>query len=109
MKIDKIIKLSENYLKEENIEFPSEEVKKRTLELIKSLFIYNILPDKISVSAEGGLALSFINNPNRMYLELYNDNSMGYIIDSLYIPKIIENDDLADIEAAKEKIIEFYE
>lgn len=55
---------------------PTIEVIKKSIEL---LFQLEILPYKISDSAEGGSCFSFKNGNRKLYFEMYNDGTMGFI------------------------------
>lgn len=64
--------------------------------LIIKLKEHNLKPNRITLFYEG-VCISFIKNNTIMYLELYNDGDIGYIIEDIINKKSIDNKDLTNI------------
>jgi hypothetical protein len=92
---------------EENIEPPNDNVLNTAYGLLIRLFEFNVFPDKITPSIEKGLLLIFKNENQKLYIELYNDGDIGYLIEDIQLKKILENVDINDIDKLLDRIINF--
>lgn len=67
--------------------------------LYKLLYYEKITPVRIASTIEEGMFLAFRNRRNGiMYMELYNDGDIGYIVINLDTKKIIENKEIQERE-----------
>lgn len=96
-----------DYLDSEGIEPPNNESIGLFLFFLDKLAKKNIFPDKVSTSAEEGICLKFVNFPQNLYFEIYNDGQLGYIVEDFHKRFIVENADLENINFAIKKIQEF--
>jgi hypothetical protein len=62
---------------------------------------------KISQSIEEGIMVSFKNNSQRLYFEIYNDGQFGYIIEDYRKKSIIENKDVDNLEDFTYRVSQF--
>jgi len=92
---------------DEGTQAPNDFAIKSAEKLINDLVIENIFPDRITTTVEEGLMLTFANGLQKMYLEIYNDESLGYIIEDTSKRKMIENEDIDSLENVKERLIAF--
>lgn len=105
--MDRDIKWYSEYFKGHGI-FPTDKVINNSKSLLYEILHHNIYPEDISTSDEGGICLTFRIKNKRMFLELYNDGEIGYIVENIKDKKLIENDTLHSINQSKDKIINFY-
>ena len=90
-RLDKVVELEKEVYMEEGFELPnyiSKELLKEFLTIYKRVFGNKVEIQKgvlnynleILPTVEGGVFMQFINNPMVMYIELYNNGEMVYII-----------------------------
>jgi hypothetical protein len=103
------IRQDEEYLREEGAEQPAERVFMKTVNLVRDLAYYNIFPYDLTTTIEGGLCLIFKNEEQRLFLELYNDGDIGYIIEDIKTRNLLENIDLDSISATINRIRKFHQ
>lgn len=84
-----------------------------TINLLNKILIklipYSIFPDRISATVEEGICLVFLNmdrNEN-LYIELYNNKEIGYIINNYKQKRIIENEDIKNFEDIIKIVLRF--
>lgn len=107
-KLNESISKESEYLIHEKIEIPNTEVKDFALNVIYFLTYHAIYPDKLTTTVEGGICLIFNNNSERLYLELYNDGGIGYIIENITSKILIENEDLHSLDEIINRLKRFY-
>jgi hypothetical protein len=76
----------------------------RLLMLLADKKIFNY---KISQSIEEGIMVSFKNNSQRLYFEIYNDGQFGYIIEDFRQKSILENKDVDTLEDFAYRVSQF--
>ncbi len=103
-----VVRSSIKWADENSVQKPTDDVFDRGFTLLKSLAEKNIFPDRMSPSIEEGLCLNFRNNDLVIYLELYNDGEIGYLIEDIKNKKIVENEDLNSILEFIERIEEIF-
>ncbi len=103
-----IVRSSMKWADENSVQKPTDEVFDRGFALLKKLAEKNIFPDRMSPSIEEGLCLNFRNNELVIYLELYNDGDIGYLVEDVKNKKIVENEDVDSIMAVIERVQEFF-
>jgi len=62
--------------------------------ILRQLKTADILPNRITLSAEGGYCFVFKNNVSNIYLEIYNDGEIGLIAEDCIRRKIIINKEI---------------
>ena len=107
-KINKVKELDQSWADEEGIALPDETAIKQTCNFVKNLADYEIYPDRVNPSAEGGICLSFHNGTQILHFEIYNDGELGYIIEDRYKKEILENQEIKYLSTMIERIKEFY-
>jgi hypothetical protein len=107
-KLHDIQDLGDSWSGDENIKGPEDFVIEFANYIIDELSKINIFPDRITPSAEEGLCLVFNNNGNTFYFEIYNDGDMGYIIEHRKEKKILENEDIEDLQILYDRLENFY-
>jgi len=103
-----IISIEKEYLKDNNIEPPTQDVISKAAQLIKQLALKDIHPNRIATSAEDGICMTFKKGDEICYLELYNDGEMGYIIENRVEKTVIANEDLFSLNESISAIEDFY-
>jgi len=106
--IDRAIHFERKYLENEGIDLPNENVKNSTVFLLYKLASEGIHPVKITTTVEEGLYLIFNNYPYILYLEIYNNGDIGYIIEDVRYNKLVEMKDMYSILEVKNRISQFY-
>ncbi|MEI2693877.1 MAG: hypothetical protein V9E90_02280 [Saprospiraceae bacterium] len=107
-KMDKTISLEHDYLILENVELPNEYSKEYSKKVLYQLALRSIFPGKISASIEEGICFKFKNKNFIFYLEVYNDESVSYIIEDTFIKSIVEFNELTSLEIITDKVMAFY-
>ena len=107
--IDNAIVCEKESLEEQGIALPTEKVISDSKQLLYELVQYNIFPEEISTTAEEGICLTFQKENRRMFLEVYNDEEIGYIIEDINKKQLLENKDLHSLTQTKERIINFFD
>lgn len=74
--------------------------------LIIKLKEYGLKPNRMTLFYEG-ICVSFTKNNTVLYVELYNDGDMGYIIEDIVNKKSIDNKDLTSISEVIHSIKEY--
>lgn len=90
-----------------DFERPSNWAIKTSLNLIAVLEYKDITSYKLLPTAEGGLALVFVNGIKRLIVEIYNNKELGYIIEDTKKKSLLENEDLKSILEAYNRILKF--
>lgn len=103
-----IISIEKEYLKENDIEPPTQDVVNKATQLMKMLAVKNIHPHRIATSADDGICLTFKKGNEICYLELYNNGEMGYIIENRLDKTVIANEDLFSLNESINAIEDFY-
>lgn len=93
------IKNNSSLLIEDGIEPPSPKSFFLSELLLGELITNNLSTSRISASAEGGICFVFSKDPFVLYLEIYNDGEVGYIIEDYRRKRIIENKEITLKEA----------
>jgi hypothetical protein len=106
-KIKYIQSIGDNWAVDENIPAPNNSVLGKTRVILEKLAHTNIFPDRITPSAEEGICIVFRNNGETLYFELYNDGDMGYIIENRKEKKILENEDIEDLQMLYDRLKQF--
>lgn len=106
-KMHETILIEDGYLENENEEIPSIEIIQKTTELLTQLSVLDIYPERVNTSIDGGMCLIFEKLPLRLFLELYNNNEIGYIIEEINLKRLIENEEIKTLEETKNKIVNF--
>jgi hypothetical protein len=70
-------------------EAPNERSRKLASKVLDILELCNLLPDRLSPSAEGGIAFSFVDGDNRAGIEVYNTGEIAAAIWSGQNPPIV--------------------
>ncbi len=107
-KLEKIKNLNNDWADYEDIALPNDNVLNKTRTLIHDLSKLLIFPDRVNPSIDEGICLSFYNDKQVLYFEIYNDGEEGYIIEDLDQKEIIENEDIYEFNTIIERIKEFY-
>ncbi len=94
-------------LLEDGVSPPNEWVLNMSKKLILELSEFEITSYNIEPSYDEGIAFVFKNNSQKMYLEIYNEGQIGYIIEDYQKKVIIENQDVKSIFEAKNRIRKF--
>ena len=106
--MNKILSIEKEYLKENDIDPPTQDVINKTSQLIKMLAFKDIHPNRIATSAENGICLTFKKGYEICYLELYNNGEIGYLIENRKEKTVIANEDLFSLNESVKTIEEFY-
>ncbi|MDZ7777256.1 MAG: hypothetical protein U5L09_17400 [Bacteroidales bacterium] len=106
-RINNIIAHDEQYFEKENIALPNNVALETYKNLIFELSLINISRFNMSTSIEEGICLTFQNVDNRMYLELYNDGDIAYLIENTNSGALIKSEDLSSIDQAIKLVLEF--
>jgi hypothetical protein len=105
--IEKIATDKHKIAKEYNIDPPNA----YTINLSKSftvqLFNENIIPHRITFSADGGMCFVFKNNKYMIHFEIYNDKEMGYIINDIKKKEIIRNENITNLDQIMKIVYSF--
>lgn len=96
-KLDEIRRAGNNWC-DENIPGPNDIVLSKSKTLINDLVANNMIPSRITPTVEEGICFIFKNINKIMYLELYNDGEMGYIIEENEQKKILDNAEILHFE-----------
>lgn len=94
---------------ETNYELPNLHVINLCHVLLLDLYEKKIFPNRIGLSCEEGICLTFLHDNKSLYVELYNNRKIGYIINNDKKKKIIEIMDINDYEKLIEVICKFME
>lgn len=92
--LDDIKSLGNNWDDEYHTPGPTKEVLELSNKVIVELYNRNITPYRISPISEEGICLFFYNNSKKMYLEIYNDGGVGYIIEDTTNNILLDNSDI---------------
>lgn len=96
------------FLIDEEVELPNDSVKDFSQNVIYFLAYHSIYPEKLTITVEGGICLVFYNESERLYLELYNEGDIGYIIEDKKNRKLIENKNLNSLNEIIQRLKKFY-
>lgn len=77
---------------------PIDKILHNVKELIPELIANNLIPSRITPSAEEGLCLIFREATKAIYVEFYNDGDIGLISEDFVAKKILDNIDLKEDE-----------
>lgn len=106
--LERILNADNTLLINEGTELPNERVLGLTRQIFYDLAYHNIFPNKISTSIEAGICLLFKETTKRLFLEIYNEGGLGYIIEDSAKKIILDNRDIYSNEEATEIITKFY-
>ena len=107
-RLNSILELDAEYFHSESIELPNDKVIDNTFRLLRLLAVKSIFPNKISTSVEEGICLKFKKNQLVLFLELYNSNEIGYLIENTLKHEILGNEDIASVDEGVSIIIDFF-
>lgn len=102
-----LIRRTSFYLLDEGVNPPNEWALDKSKELIFELLKLKISYYQIEPSYDEGIAFIFKNTVQKMYLEIYNDGQIGYIIEDYQKKSILENNDVKSIYEAKNRVKKF--
>lgn len=91
---------SGSFFKDLEINAPNEWVVSKGKTLIGWLTSLNVFDYVILPSADEGVTFKFRNNNRNLYVEIYNDKQIGYIIEDCLKKRIISNQDLFEVNSA---------
>ena len=97
-RLDEVKEESYDWSIEFNTPPPSETVWELVRNLSPELISREIEPYRIAPTIEEGLCLNFTNGNEKLFLEIYNDGDIGYIIENSHSKTIIENADISPEE-----------
>ncbi len=88
---------------EEDIAEPNMACKLKANEICKHIFeIYEKMPDRIAPTKEGGVFIAY-DSPSgnkTLFIEVYNDLEVGFLLNDNERKQIITSDDITDFEFA---------
>lgn len=93
-RLEQISIIGDDWIEDDGIKGPNEYVIEFSKALIERLVDNNLFPIRITPTVEEGLCFVFEEKDNTLYLELYNDKDIGYIIENTKRKEIIANEDL---------------
>lgn len=101
------LKSEVDFWDEEEVVPPNDVSINLTKELLLNLACKKIFAYKLMPTIEEGILISFKKNDLRMYLELYNDGQIGYIVEDFKVKTIKDNKELNSIQEASFTIENF--
>lgn len=97
----------ETWEEEEGVAAPSDEVIDKSLILIHDLVSNELVPIRISPTVEEGICFVFRKGDEQLYLELYNDNEIGLIIENPKTKTILANESIESMESILPILLEW--
>lgn len=92
---------------EEHTKGPNDFAISFSRELVYQLIENELIPIRITQSIEEGMCFVFRNDQQFLYLEIYNDEELGIVIEDYNKKKILINKELVHKQEILEEIIEF--
>jgi hypothetical protein len=92
---------------EEHTKGPNDFAIRFSRELVYQLIENELLPIRITQSIEEGMCFVFRNDQQFLYIEIYNDEEFGIVIEDYNKKKILKNKELIHQQEILEEIIEF--
>jgi len=89
--IDELHNIQKSDLLDQGIDLPNSTSLILSELIIKDLEKYGLLPNRVSASAEGGFCLIFKKQDSALYLEVYNDGEIGFIVENFIQKRILDN------------------
>lgn len=104
--VDELYRQGETNWKDQGIDIPNSISIALSELIIKSLYKDKLVPFRITASAEGGICLVFKNKTAALYLEVYNDGEIGFIVEDFIEKKILQNSEI-ELQAVEATIKNF--
>lgn len=102
------IEIIGNEWSDENIKGPNEFVIAYAKGLIPQMVVNDLIPFRVTQSIEEGISFVFKNDNKLFYLEIYNDNEIGILIEDYYNKIILKNKELQNYEEIFDELNNFF-
>lgn len=102
-----LLSVNDVIMSEQGIELPNDFSIEYSMELLNALIDNNLVPSRITQSAEEGVCFVFNKSKYTLYIEIYNDQELGLIIENFTKKEIIKNIEVNLIEDFIKEVNEF--